>query len=61
MNPSLTPLGFVWMSGRIYGTVVRKINFILFTIPLALSHTAKIAHAGVIPLLSIDSELVTVN
>jgi len=30
----LTPLGFVWMSGRIYGTVAMVINFIVLIPPL---------------------------
>ena len=42
-----------WMNGKIYGTVAREINFILFTPRLALSSIAKILPAT-IPSCSTD-------
>jgi len=45
------------MNGKIYGTVARVINFILFTPLLALSSIAKIFLATILS-YSTDSELV---
>ena len=47
-------------TGRRYGTVVRVINFILFTPQLALWRIARICRATIL-YLSTDSALVTLN
>jgi len=41
VNLSLVSRSFVWRSGRIYGAVVRVINFTLSTLQLVMLHTTK--------------------